>query len=1133
MKSRPDIRSAPPWFAATVRRWVIIAASIWVFVVAASLTATLFMNYSHATYELIPETHLQWERFLIIGSHLTLFSFGMLGLYIGARRATRRIREQARTEEALRVRDRFNRKILDAVPGIVYIYDIQKQRYLYANRHWLKDLGYETDDLAALGDDFFRGLLHPDDVRELETRRKTWHRLDDESVLESEFRIRSTSDAWRWYLVRETVFMRDSNKKVWQILGVTQDITERKRFEEALRLSESNYRDLFENAYDLIYTLDVDQRITSLNKLVEEVMGFTREEILGRSINDFLAPEYVNLGLENFQSKLDGVSSRTRYEVEAISKSGERIPLEVQSRLIMRDGQVLGVQGTARDLRSRKRFEHQLRLLSTGLNAAATAIVIANASGRITWANPAFTRLTGYSLEQVQHDNLPLLDPEEHGPAFVSDLWQTISSGRVWRGELVRRRREGGIYSEEMTVAPVRNDPGEITHYIAIRQDITERKRAQQVLQDSEGRLRQTLQNMPVMMLAFDAAWNILVWNRECERVTGYRAEEMVNNSNALAWLYPDIEYRDKLLAELEAHGQNYKDWEWHVTCKSGEVRVIAWSSEAEHFPIPGWATWGIGVDVTERKQAEQALIERRRFIEAITDHLPLGFAVNTMTDGKTIYVNKSFERIYGWPRESMQDITSFFEHVYPDVALRKDIREKFFADIASNDPARLHWDNIRITREDGEHRYISAQNIPLPMDGLMISTVWDVTDQVHATREREKLEAQVRQSQRLESLGVLAGGIAHDFNNILAAIIGYSEMATDDAQASDRARHHIEEVLRAATRAKQLVTQILTFSRRSHQERQPVAMHLLMKETLNLMRASLPTTVTIRASIQEDCGFVLADPAQMQQIIMNLCTNAYQAMGGRGGTIELTLDLAETITEAQVHMQYEPMPMPAVRLVVQDNGDGMDPALLERIFEPFFTTKETGEGTGMGLAIVHGTVTSYGGAVTVDSSPGIGSRFCVYLPRYAEQKAATPAEPEQTPQGSEHILFVDDEETLARMGPLLLERLGYSVQSYTSAGRALEAFMSQPAQFDLLVTDFTMPEYTGLELAMEIRRIRPELPVIIVTGYSELLTAEEAQKQGINDYLLKPITLHELGSAVRKVLDSAQRNSASHPTLP
>jgi DNA-binding NtrC family response regulator len=186
-----------------------------------------------------------------------------------------------------------------------------------------------------------------------------------------------------------------------------------------------------------------------------------------------------------------------------------------------------------------------------------------------------------------------------------------------------------------------------------------------------------------------------------------------------------------------------------------------------------------------------------------------------------------------------------------------------------------------------------------------------------------------------------------------------------------------------------------------------------------------------------------------------------------------------------------------------------------------------------MGLAIVHGTVTSYGGAVTVDSSPGIGSRFCVYLPRYAEQKAATPAEPEQTPQGSEHILFVDDEETLARMGPLLLERLGYSVQSYTSAGRALEAFMSQPAQFDLLVTDFTMPEYTGLELAMEIRRIRPELPVIIVTGYSELLTAEEAQKQGINDYLLKPITLHELGSAVRKVLDSAQRNSASHPTLP
>ncbi|MCC6145732.1 MAG: PAS domain S-box protein, partial [Candidatus Hydrogenedentes bacterium] len=707
MISASEAPKERPLFATSVRRWILIAAAIWITLIALSLGTTLYFNLSHAQYEGIPPQHVRLERLVLIVSHAVLLACAMLALYVGGRRATRRIRDRARTEEALRVRDRFNRKILDAVPGIVYIFDIQKKRYLYANRHWLKDLGYETEDLAAYGDDFFRGLLHPEDIAELEQRRAAWQHLNDDSVLESEFRIQGTTREWRWYLVRETVFMRDPGGKVWQILGVTQDITERKRFEEALQESENNYRDLFENAYDLIYTMDVDQRITSVNKLAEEVMGYNREELIGKRIDDFLAPEYINMGIENFQSKLDGHASRTRYEVEAIAKNGERIPLEVQSRLILRDGRPAGVQGTVRDLRSRKRFEHQLRLLSTGLNAAETAIVIANASGRITWANPAFTRLTGYSLEEVQQENLPLIDPEEHVPAFVSDLWQTISAGRVWRGELVRRRRGGTIYSEEMTVAPVRNEPGQITHYIAIRQDITERKRAQQVLQDSEGRLRQTLQNMPVMMVAFDADRNILVWNRECERVTGYRAEEMVGNPNALAWLYPDIEYRDKLIAELESQGQNYKDWEWRVTCKNGDVRVIAWSSEAERFPIPGWAAWGVGVDITERKKAEQALIERSRFVEAITDNLPLGFAVNSVPDGKTIYVNKSFERIYGWPREYMPDTESFFKCVYPDEAAREEVRRQLLADIASGDPARMQWEAISITRQDGQKRFV------------------------------------------------------------------------------------------------------------------------------------------------------------------------------------------------------------------------------------------------------------------------------------------------------------------------------------------------------------------------------------------------------------------------------------------
>jgi signal transduction histidine kinase/ActR/RegA family two-component response regulator len=392
-----------------------------------------------------------------------------------------------------------------------------------------------------------------------------------------------------------------------------------------------------------------------------------------------------------------------------------------------------------------------------------------------------------------------------------------------------------------------------------------------------------------------------------------------------------------------------------------------------------------------------------------------------------------------------------------------------------------------------------------------------DVSERRRAEEERTRLEAQLRQAQKLETIGTLAGGIAHDFNNILAGVLGYVQLALLDLPKESPVRADIEEVQRAANRAADLARQILVFSRRSEQKLQPVLLTDVVEEALKLIRASVPTTIDIRRTIDPETPPVMADPTQIHQVLMNLGTNAAHAMR-EGGMLAVDLSRVD-IVPGQDDVPVTLLPGRFARLSVRDTGHGMDHATLERIFEPFFTTKPTGEGTGLGLSVVHGIVTKHGGAIVVDSALGAGTTFTVYLPAAAaESKPATATGPAEL-SGHEHVLVVDDDPVIAEVTKRLLERQGYRVTARTSSPEALELLRADAGQYDAMLTDQTMPGLTGLQLAEAALQLRPELPIILTSGMEDTPLADQGRALGVREFLVKPVNTRDLGEAIRRVL--------------
>ena len=400
------------------------------------------------------------------------------------------------------------------------------------------------------------------------------------------------------------------------------------------------------------------------------------------------------------------------------------------------------------------------------------------------------------------------------------------------------------------------------------------------------------------------------------------------------------------------------------------------------------------------------------------------------------------------------------------------------------------------------------------------VHIITDITDRKQSEKEREKLQEQLNQAQKMESIGNLAGGIAHDFNNILSSVIGYTELALDEVEKDTSIEDNLQEVYHAGNRAKDLVKQILTFARQSDEKLKPIQVDIIVQEVLKFIRASIPTTIEIKQRIETD-SLVMGNATQIHQILMNLCTNAAHAMEKGGGILEVTLK--DSAIDNSTHRKILNLKQGNyIEIKVSDTGMGIAPEIIDSIFEPYFTTKGPGEGTGLGLAVVHGIVESCGGKITVDSKLENGTTFTIYLPITGERRADRPYESEKLPSGTESILFVDDEAPLSKMGSQILERLGYQVAVRTSSVEALELFRTKPNDFDLVITDMTMPNMTGDDLAIELMKIRPDIPVILCTGYSIKISDDLAAQIGIKAFAYKPVVKADLAKTVRKVLDEA-----------
>jgi PAS domain S-box-containing protein len=940
------------------------------------------------------------------------------------------------------------------------------------------------------------------------------------------------------------------------------DITARKQTEAALRESEEKFRGIAGSLPGIVFQYyardDGGRGVYFVSERSKDVFGVSAhplQDFMSR-FDAYIVPEDRKKWHGSIEKAVRSVGPWSA-EVRFIKPPGEEMYIRGASQPRRLKNEVVW-NGILFDITARKRAEKSLReahdkldlcvrertdQLQSAYNSLAEnerlyRNLFENASigmfqttiegNKFLRINRTLAAMLGYdSPEEVMSTLTDIVTQVYTDPGDYHDLREALKRDEWYYAEQPYFRKDGSIMIGKLAIRKVLNSAGATVYLEGIVEDVTERKRSEEALRQAEAKYRAIFENAVMGIYQSTPDGRYVDVNSAFARTFGYDSpREMIETVTDIGrQVYANPEDRMRLRELLNRYGIVEK-FETQIYRKDGTTGWISINARAVRG-TEGAIVYFEGTieDISARRQAEEELRITHQRLFDIIEFLPdATFVIDE--EKKVVAWNLACEEMTGVKKEEIMG-KGDYAYAIPFYGERRPL----LIDYVTVDSDELEQKYMEVKRTgnllfaqtfvpalyNGKGAFLSGNATPLfDRTGKAIGAIESLRD----ITEFKRLENQLLQAQKLEAIGTLAGGIAHDFNNILTGIVGFAEMVKEDTIPDTPNYHRLGLVLKGAYRGRDLVRQILTFSRQTDHEQKPVALGDIVGEGLKLLRPILPTTVEIRLKNLTDDDTILADPAQIHQVLMNLCTNSAHAMKKKGGLLEIGISRAR-FKRDDCLPSPDMKPGDYVILKVRDTGCGMKPEVLERIFDPFFTTKAQGEGTGLGLSVVHGIVKSHGGTVKVESEPGKGTAFSIYLPKIERQTRTAPDEAPPLKGGEECILFVDDEDLLVELNHERLTRLGYEVVATTSSIEALELFSKEPRKFHLVITDYTMPHMTGVDLAKELLKVRKDIPIILCTGHNDSISADKAKKLGIREFLLKPISQQDTAGAIRRVLDA------------
>jgi len=1031
-------------------------------------------------------------------------------LKIFAVRAAAELERRAQ-EEALAASEANYRAIFEASEDAIFLHDYDSGAILDVNPKACSTYGYSREEMRRLRVGELSGNEPP--YTHEEALRLIGEVRAGRGPLRFEWRRRNKDGSLHWDEV--TLKKVDIAGRPY-VMAMTRQITERKSAVEALKASEEQYRAIFNASADSLVLRDAEFRVVDVNPAYEAMSGRSRQEALGRDGLTMSPPE-LNARVKALHARaLAG--EPVVFEALAARKDGSRFDIETRGVPILHQGRP-HVLYIGRDITARKRAEEILRASEQQYRAifdgSADALVLWDSELQRVDVNPAYERIYGFTREEVLDGSYA-----EHLPPQYAerrrDLVRRTLAGERCHVELESMRKDGSRIQVEVRTIPIqhRGRP----HVLAISRDVTERQRSEAAVRASEEQYRTIFNASVDGMLLWDGDHRVVDVNQAFLAMHGYAREELIGQRTA-KFIPPELQAQCATLlpailegqpCHLEARSRRKDGSEFHV-----EIHGVPMHYQGRPHALV------ILHDVTSRREAEDRLRtseERHRLLFEMESDAIVLVDVETF---QHLDVNRAAVELYGYSREELLALKSVdlsAESEQTRTAMQSGASQaKGFVRV----PLRYH------RKKDGTvfPVEITANFFELHGRRIMLAAIRDITERKQAEEARGRLEAQLRQAQKMEAIGQLTGGIAHDFNNILQSVLGNLTLAEERIEELGDAKlaRYLERAQLSAQRGRELIQQMLTFSRGRRGEPRLMALAPLVAEATKLLRPSLPATIEVSMELSDEAPPVKVDPVQAEQVLLNLCINARDAMSGHG-TIGLAVRQALASPQLCTACRQR-FAGHFVELAVRDSGPGIEAAVLDRMFEPFFSTKEVGKGSGMGLSMVHGIVHEHGGHIIVETEPGKGALFRVLLPAGAGRAAdeAKPAPRKVKPKLAGSVLVVDDEDMILEFMGDLLSGWGLEVTLKSSGLEAKHAFAAEPQRYDLVLTDQTMPRVTGLELARQIRAIRPDTPVILYTGYGEHIAEHELAAAGVRALARKPVEPAELFTLLKTSLKQSR----------